>query len=129
MFVVAACSAAAGPLLLAGGQAVAAPLDFLPDQKLDAECTGIKTVALQPVGGSGAFTPYKVSNGQTLVPTSFQLTAGEGLKSRHLVGDTIAKTGRVGSTTCFVSGQAVAADGSFVPFTATIVGDLVGKAR
>jgi hypothetical protein len=127
---VAACAAAAGPLLLTGGPAGAAPLDFAPDQKLEAECTVIKTVTLVPVSGDGAFTPYLVSNGQTLVPTSFQVTSGEGLKARHLVDDKVTRPGggQASSTTCLVTGSALDEAGNAVPFTATIVGKLTGRA-
>lgn len=116
------------PLLLTGGPAGAAPLDFAPGSKLTViECTGVKLAGLVAMPGDGPFTPYLASNGQLLVPTSFTLTSdSEGLKSRHLVGDSVTKPGRPGSTTCYVSGLALDEKGDPVDFTATIVGNLVG---
>ena len=121
-------------MLLAGGPAVAAPLTFPAGQKLEAQCVpdSRETWTLYPVPGEGAWTPYQVSNGQTLVPTSFTIDSGEGLKSRHIFpgSDSITKPGTTpGSTTCHVNGMAYNDVGALVPFTATIVGNLVGKAR
>jgi hypothetical protein len=131
----AACVAAASPLVLTGGPAGAAPLEFAKDQKLDAVCftLGVEVKELGgliPVPGNGFWTPYKAGNGQVFVPRSFTLTsAAAGLKSRHLNGvlETVSKAGPPGSTTCHVSGPALGIDGTAVPFTATIVGNLVGN--
>lgn len=124
-----ASGAAVASVLLAGGPAGAAPLDFA-GQKLDAVCTDIKAVVLVPIAGDGAFTPYLVSNGQKLVPISFEVTSGTDLKARHLVDDKVSRTGGrlAGSTTCTVAGQAYDESGQSVPFTAVIVGQLTGRA-
>lgn len=136
LMVVCACAAAAGPLVLTGGPAGAAPLDFDPAGKIEARCFDVKDMEIKgieglvPAPGDGAFTPYFVNNGQVLVPTSFQLTSdAAGLKSRHLLGDKVTKPGRAGSTTCYVLGWALDEAGNSVPFAATIVGNLVGKPR
>jgi hypothetical protein len=127
----AACVAAASPLVLTGGPAGAAPIDFRPGERFEAICTTAKAVTLEPVPGNGLWTPYKVSNGQMFVPTSFTLTSDmAGLKSRHLTPavQTVSKAGPPGSTTCEVWGTALGTDGQPVDFTATMVGNLVGKA-
>ena len=131
---VGASGAAVATVLLAAGPAGpagAAPLDFAPGQKLDAECTDIKVVGLEPVRGNGAFTPYRVSNGQVLHPTSFEVTEGVGLKARHLVPGTnkVSKPGnrQDSATTCTVWGQAYDQEGKLTSFTAVVVGKLTGK--
>jgi hypothetical protein len=118
--------------LVGGGSALAAPLDFTPGQTLEASCSDpIGTVTLAPLPGKGAFTPYLMSTGQTLVPTEFRLTSGgAGLKTRHLVpqGDELVVT-RAGSPAASVIKCEVAGTIEGEPFTAVIVGGVVGVRR
>jgi hypothetical protein len=113
------------------GPATAAPLDFAPGQKLEADCSDpLKAVTLTPLPGNGAFTPYQVSNGQLLVPTEFRVTSGatDLLKTRHLVpdpdGELVASKGTAGMTKCVFSSSIQG-----VAFSATIYGNLVGRAK
>jgi|SRR3712207_3104237 len=123
------CAVAIGTLMGAGPVA-AAPLDFAPGQKLEAECSyPLRSVTLTPLPGNGAFTPYQLSNGQLLVPTEFRVTSGanELLKARHLVpegDDLVVAKGTTGPTKCSSTSSI-----NGVTFEAVISGTVVGQAR
>ena len=119
--------------VLAGGAALASPLDFTPGQKYDALCDGV-LLSAEPVPGKGDFTPYWIDGKtrQLLVPYSITLSGDEGLKARHLTpGVPTTKPGKPPKqklVTCVISGQIRQQDVSY-NFSLLVTGQLRDEPR